>query len=319
MSKETRFWRNVVIIALAHVAVLIGLIGWNRAPKSLSTQNVVWLNGGAGDGAATKTAAPRKVAKVEPPLPEPKPKDEPEENRPVLASAKSAIQLPAATATPKPKPTTTPTSTSTPKPTPAIKATPKPTPKPKPKPTPKPKPKAVLAKASPKPSPKTKASPAESEDEDEQPDPDAEKKKIAKAALGKADAGDEEPKKAIAAQSGVGKGTSPGAGGQGGGAGGASQFGWYGNMLHDRFHSEWIQPTNEISAGEKLSVLVKIRIEKDGRVSQFDVSRPSGNIVVDESVAAVAKRVTQVDPLPDGLGSGGHYDVKINFELNSEQ
>jgi hypothetical protein len=41
--------------------------------------------------------------------------------------------------------------------------------------------------------------------------------------------------------------------------------------------------------------------------------------VVDESVATIAKRVTQVDPLPAGLGNGDHYDVKINFELNSEQ
>ena len=37
------------------------------------------------------------------------------------------------------------------------------------------------------------------------------------------------------------------------------------------------------------------------------------------AVAAVAKRVTQVDPLPAGLVKGDHYDVRINFELNSEQ
>jgi TonB family protein len=90
-------------------------------------------------------------------------------------------------------------------------------------------------------------------------------------------------------------------------------------MLHDRFYSEWIQPTTATPFGEKISVLVKIRIEQDGRVSQFEVARPSGNVVVDESVTAVAQRVTQVDPLPDGLGTGGHYDVRINFELNSEQ
>ena len=315
MSKEPRFWRNLAIIGLAHVAVLLGLIGWSRSPKSLSTEGIVWMNGGAGDGAAAqaKSAVPRQMAKIEPPSPERKPREEPDEDRPVLASAKSDIQLPAASPTPKS------TAASTPKPTPAIKATPKPTPKPKPKPTPKPKPKAVLAKASPKPSPKPKASPTESDEDEEKPDPDAEKKKIAKAALGKTDSGDEKPKKAVAAHTGTGKGGSPGDGGHSGGSGGASQFGWYGNMLHDRFHSEWIQPTNEISAGEKLSVLVKIRIDKDGQVSQFDVVKPSGNMVVDESVAAVAKRVTQVDPLPDGLGSGGHYDVKINFELNSEQ
>jgi TonB family protein len=67
-----------------------------------------------------------------------------------------------------------------------------------------------------------------------------------------------------------------------------------------------------------MSTLVKLRIEKDGRVSAFTIIRSSGNVVVDESVAAVAKRVTRVDPLPSGLGSG-FYEVNINFELKAEQ
>jgi len=65
-------------------------------------------------------------------------------------------------------------------------------------------------------------------------------------------------------------------------------------------------------------VLVKLRIEKDGRVTNFEIVKPSSNETVDQSVAAVANRVTQVDPLPAGLGNGDHYDVKINFELSSE-
>ena len=73
-------------------------------------------------------------------------------------------------------------------------------------------------------------------------------------------------------------------------------------MLHDRFFSEWEQPTSVVASGVKMSVLVRVRIEKDGRVSDFALVRPSGNVVVDESVAAVAKRVTKVDPLPAGLG-----------------
>jgi TonB family protein len=90
-------------------------------------------------------------------------------------------------------------------------------------------------------------------------------------------------------------------------------------MLHDRFYSEWIQPTTSVAIGTKISALVKIRIEKDGRVSNFTVVRPSGNVVVDESVAAVAQRVTQVERLPQSLGSGGYFEVNINFELKSEQ
>lgn len=68
-----------------------------------------------------------------------------------------------------------------------------------------------------------------------------------------------------------------------------------------------------------MSTLVKIRIEKDGRVSKFTITKASGNIVVDESVAAVAKKVTQVDPPPSGLTSKDFYEVSINFELNPER
>ena len=89
-------------------------------------------------------------------------------------------------------------------------------------------------------------------------------------------------------------------------------------MLHDRFYSAWDQPTSVVASGVKLSALVKLRIQKDGRVSDFTLIQPSGNVVVDESVASVAKRVMQVDPLPAGLG-GDYYDVDINFELDPEQ
>src|SRR2546427_4100401 len=33
MSKDVRFWRNVTLIGLAHVAVIYGLIRWNRESK----------------------------------------------------------------------------------------------------------------------------------------------------------------------------------------------------------------------------------------------------------------------------------------------
>ena len=68
-----------------------------------------------------------------------------------------------------------------------------------------------------------------------------------------------------------------------------------------------------------MSALVRIRIERDGRISKFSIIRPSGNVVVDESVAEVAKRVKRVDPLPGGLGNGSFHEVNINFELNPTQ
>jgi TonB family protein len=119
--------------------------------------------------------------------------------------------------------------------------------------------------------------------------------------------------------SGSGKTGSAGKGGNAGGGSSASEFGWYGNMLHDRFYSAWIQPKTTVASGAKISTLVKVRIEKDGRVSKFEIIKPSENVVVNESVATVAKQVTQVDPPPAGLSNGDHYDVKINFELNTDR
>jgi len=331
MPTNARFWRNVTLIGLAHVVLIVGLIRLSRETKSSSAQSIVWMNGGAGDGAGVQTKrepTPKTVRATAPQperTPEPPRKEEAEEERPVLMSTKSEIQLPAATPKQSPRSTATASSARTPKASPTPKVTPKPTPKTKSKPTPKPSPKKmILAKASPKPSPKIKPTPEATDESDAQSEAEAEKKRIAKAVLAKNEAGENDSseksvKKATAVQGAGGKGTSRGGGGHAGGVGGESQFGWYGSMLHDRFYSEWVQPTSLASTGAKNSVLVKIRIEKDGRVSNFEVIKPSGNPTIDESVAAIAKRVAQVDPLPAGLGSGDHYDVKINFELNSEQ
>jgi len=126
-------------------------------------------------------------------------------------------------------------------------------------------------------------------------------------------------KKDSAAQSGSAPSGSTDKAGSAGGGSNASEFGWYGNMLHDRFYSAWIQPTANVPSGAKISTLVNVRIEKDGRVSKFEIAKPSGNATVNESVAAVAKQINQVDPPPTGLIKDDHYDVKINFELNTKE
>ena len=89
-------------------------------------------------------------------------------------------------------------------------------------------------------------------------------------------------------------------------------------MLHDRFHGEWVQPRTAAATGARMSTLVQLRIEKDGRVSDFRIVASSGNVIVDESVTAVANRVTRVDPPPAALSASGHYDVRIRFELDVE-
>jgi protein TonB len=158
----------------------------------------------------------------------------------------------------------------------------------------------LVAKASPKPATKPKPSPAKANAKSEKKD---------KIVLAKKDS---------ASQSGSTQTGSTGKAGSVGGGSSGSEFGWYGNMLHDRFYSAWIQPTMNVPSGAKISTLVTVRIEKDGRVSKFEIAKPSGNATVNESVAAVAKQISQVDPPPTGLIKGDHYDVKINFELNTE-
>jgi len=304
MSKDARFWRNVTLIALAHIALLVGLIRWSlQAKTSSNAQSIVWIGGAEGGAAETKSATPSPVKILSAPT-EPRllKSDELEDEKPLLTAAKSEIQLP----TPKPTATSMPIRKPIASPTPKAKATPKQTSKPTPKPTPK---KTVLAKTSPKSSPKVKPTPEESGEKKEPADANAEKKKIEKTALAK---------RGPASNTGSQK-ASTGAGGRASSGDGTSEFGWYGNMLHDRFYGAWIQPTTNVASDSKISTLVKVRIEKDGRVSNFEIIKPSENVVVNESVAAIAKRVTQVDPLPAGFGNGDHYDVKINFELSPEQ
>jgi len=285
------FWRNVILIAVAHIALITILIRWSVAARASSNpESIVWL-GDAGDLSADESEKQALQSKRPPSAAESSlsERQEAADEKSVVTSAKSEIELP--TATPKATPTATPARTST---TPALRA--KTTPKPVPKPTPK---KTLSAKASPKPATKSKPSAAKASANSDKKD---------KIALAKKDS---------ASQTGSGQSGSTGKAGASESS--ASEFGWYGNMLHDRFYAAWIQPTMKVSSGAKISTLVNVRIEKDGRVSKFEIARPSANATVNESVAAVAKEISQVDPPPTRLIKGDHYDVKINFELNTEE
>jgi outer membrane biosynthesis protein TonB len=291
MSTNPRFWRNVTLIALAHVALIAGLIRWSLAARSEpDAESLVWLSG-AEDLAVEKSESRAPLpTKISIPSAESQPlrSDENEKEHSPLTQTKSEIELP------EPPPMETPVPKATVKP----RATPKPLPKSTPK-------KTILAKAT-KASAYPKSSPSKSKEE--QTDASNEKKKSAKLVSAKTKSSSDNDS---------GKTSSGGKGSSAGGGTNASEFAWYGNMLHDRFYSAWIQPTANVSSGTKISTLVKVRIEKDGRVSKFEIIKPSQNGVVNESVAVVAKQVTEVDPPPTDLIHGDHYDVKINFELNT--
>jgi TonB family protein len=272
MPRDARFWRNVAIIAGAHLAIVLALARGGREADRANLESVVWMNSEASAAAEPKST----------PAPTPREIEKPEE-QPATSAAKSEIQLPS--------PTPTPTIAPKPGPTPTPKSSPKPTARETPKPAPK---KSAEPKATPKPSPKK-------EKDDSEKKPAAPKKESNASSNQTSDKTDSSAK-------GSGNETKQ-----------PSELAWYGTMLHDRFHKAWEQPKSIVATGAKMSTIVKIRIEKDGRVSKFTIVKPSGNVVVDESVAAIAQRVTQVDPLPDGLTKGAYYEVKIDFELNAEK
>jgi len=256
MPRDARFWRNVALIAIAHLAVLLALARGSRDTQNASLPSIIWMNSTVIESAAS-TPAPA-APEVAAPAPQPEKHEQPA----VPALAKSEIQLPSPTpiATPKPKATITPT------------------------PIPKPSPK------------------------DEKKDKADGEKKDAPTKKNPAVFSKQPADNLSAAGDGPGNGSSQ-----------ASEFAWYRTMLHDRFRKDWEQPKTVVATGAKMSTLVKIRIEKDGRVSKFTIVKPSGNVVVDESVGAIAQRVTQVDALPTGLIKGAYYEVQINFELNPEK
>ena len=284
MRRNARFWRNVIMIALVHLGALVALLRWAGSSKIAAAQEITWLNTG---GEPTETADFAKAEETPTPVLE-RESSPPGENQPASTPAKSEIQIPAAP----------------PHPTPSPSAVPKPSPKPSPKPGPR-------KKALPKPSasPEKKKSQAETTP--------AKKKETAKKTSDKKDTttATKSQKESDEKTATTGKGN---LGGKSVTTANPANASWYANMLHDRFYREWAQPTTVVASGAKLSALAKIRIEKDGRISDFKIVQSSGNVVVDESVEAVGKKVTRVDALPAGIATGGHYDVNINFALNSK-
>src|SRR6476659_789688 len=138
MARDARFWRNVAVIGLAHVAIFIGLIRWSRESKKANASDIIWMEGVASDVAAAPPASedrPNEPEETPRPTPEASKIEEAEE-QPSVTPVKGDIQLP----TPVPSPTATPTPKQTATPTPKPSATPRLTPKPTPTATPKPKP-----------------------------------------------------------------------------------------------------------------------------------------------------------------------------------
>ncbi|MCA1658332.1 MAG: hypothetical protein LC627_03425, partial [Verrucomicrobiaceae bacterium] len=255
MQRKPSFWRNLGIIGVLHVATVVGLIRWSGGAQKPRNTNpeILWIDAAPADGdlapATPPVTNPAPVVVVPPEPPGPEPEQEPEVEEPLASAVTNDLPLPMLAKSPEPASPAPAKERSTPKASP--KQPPKKTPRKKPAPNSSPKPSATtLAKKKPRPeAKKISVHPAADKHERAESDRAASQGKSAAAPSGEA--------------------TSSGAGsaGTGSGPGGASQFGWYGSMLHDRFFREWAQPTSVVATGAKMSALVRIRIEKDGRIA----------------------------------------------------
>ena len=268
-------------------------------------------------------AKPEIKPEIKPePTPEPTPEIKPEPTPEVSTTPPPLANSEIAMATPTPQTPPLPTPKATPKPKPK----PKPTPKPTPKASPKPKPKVKEEKEEEKPvsSPKSKIKKTSSSHKTSTTPTTAKKsgKKSStnlSAKKGTADHGSEDLKKAfLGSKNGTGKGTE-GSGNTSGSRGDGINAGilaGYHELIHDRFYSQWEQPT-AIPTEHKHDFVCTLRltIERDGTISNFSLAKPSGNPVMDESVLAAAAKVKQIAPLPEGLNQNSSYTVNINFEL----
>ena len=314
MPEDSSFRRNLLIVAVLHVFFIGAVWLASEWPGKKAPDQVLWLEGGSVGGGETGAGEPEPVSNPDVPEPEPEPPLKPEMQLvplPVAPPAPSEIVQPKATPAPiTPRPTT-------PRPT-----TPKPT-TPKPE-TPKPSTPKATPKATPPASPKPKATPKVGASADTSPKPKAspaEKPKGtpgAKKTEGAATSTEAKPGAGKTGGNGPGTGNGKGPGKAGNGTG-ASENGWYFSMLHDRLHNRWEQPTSIVKAGADFVTTLKIRIAKDGTISNREIVNSSGNPVMDESVLAAANKVQQIDPLPAGLGDGEFFEIKVNFKLDQGQ
>jgi TolA protein len=151
-------------------------------------------------------------------------------------------------------------------------------------------------------SPKPKSSPSKSEKNEKNEKPSA----SAEPSAGQAGDGKSKEKPGKG-----GGGTGPG-NVSGSGSGDSALVGYVG-ILTNRFQAAWNQPTSEMALGKMLAVTVKLRVEQDGTVTQFDIVEGSGNAVVDDSVREAGKKITKLPPPPNGQA----FSAPVRFELGN--
>jgi len=93
-----------------------------------------------------------------------------------------------------------------------------------------------------------------------------------------------------------------------------SAMGWYYALVKQILYEAWNQPTTISLAAAPLTEVV-IRVERSGRIIQRKLYRPSGNVLMDQSVMQAVNSVDRLRPLP-AEALGPYRDIVIQFELS---
>ncbi len=79
-------------------------------------------------------------------------------------------------------------------------------------------------------------------------------------------------------------------------------------------YEAWQQPGG-LSARSGLSVLVSVRVQRDGSVTRKEILRRSGNALMDQSVQRALDATSRLPALPSSF-RGAYRDITVEFELS---
>ena len=88
---------------------------------------------------------------------------------------------------------------------------------------------------------------------------------------------------------------------------------WYYALVRQTMYDAWNQPSS-LAGQSGLTAEVTIRVLRDGRITEREMTRSSGNSIMDDSVMQAVRAVTQLRALPPQF-PGNSYEITIEFEL----
>jgi protein TonB len=114
---------------------------------------------------------------------------------------------------------------------------------------------------------------------------------------------------------GAGSATQAGMGftGQGGGDF-ASKYGWYVEAVQRRVSGNWLQASVDPGIQFAPRAVVEFQIMRDGKISNIQITKSSGNSSVDTSIVRAVQGSSQVQPLPNEY-SGRYVNVEFWFDF----